>query len=458
MSDQHQGLPFPRRVIAVFAVCSGGLMLMIDASIANIVLPTLARELGVERSEAVLVVTAYQLVLAMALMPLAALGERIGHRRLYCAGLVLHSLGAMLCFSADSLQSLIAVRCLQALGTAAAMSVAFGLVRAIYPSAQLGKGMAINTIANASGTALAPVVGGVILASADWHWVFAAAVPFSLLALLLSRAMPDPEPHSRPFDGRGAALCAATFGLVIIGLELTTHGPNLLAALVVLAVGVLVAWIFVRHELTIDEPVLPIDLLVMPALGLALLSNFSTVIGSMSLLVFLPFMLQHSYGFSPVEVGGLMASYAVASVMIAPASGYLSDRIPVVVLCSTGMLLSAIGLLMIFYLPESPNRIDIIWRLWLCGAGFGMFFSPNARLIIGSAPVHRSASAGSMVTTSRMLGQATGATLIAGLLALGLGDGKVPILFALGLVVISGGICVARISESLAMRKSARES
>lgn len=455
MNEQHQGLPFPRRAIAVFAVCSGGLMLMIDASIANIVLPTLATELNVERSEAVLVVTAYQLVLAMTLMPFAALGERVGHRRLYCAGLLVHSLGALLCFLADSLQSLIAVRCLQALGTAAAMSVAFGLVRSIYPAAQLGKGMAINTIANASGTALAPVVGGAILASVDWHWVFAAAVPFSVLALLLSRAMPDPEPHSQPFDGRGAALCAATFGLVIIGLELTTHGPGLLAAFIVLAVGFLVAWLFVRHELTIAEPVLPIDLLVMPALGLALLSNFSTVIGSMSLLVFLPFMLQHSYGFTPAEVGALMASYAVASVMVAPASGYLSDRIPVVVLCSCGMLISAIGLLALAFIPENPSRIDIVLRLWLCGAGFGMFFSPNARLIIGSAPVRRSASAGSMVTTSRMLGQAIGATLVAGLLALGLGDGNVPILFALGLVTVSGGICVARIRESIVQRDAA---
>lgn len=453
MSDNHPGLPFPRRAIAVFAVCSGGLMLMIDASIANIVLPTLASELQVESSRAVLVVTAYQLVLAMTLMPLAALGERIGHRRLYCAGLILHSVGAAVSFAADTLETLIAVRALQALGTAAAMSVAFGLVRSIYPSQHLGKGMAINTIANASGTALAPVVGGTILAAANWHWVFAAAVPFSMLSLLLSRAMPDPQPHTRPFDGRGAALCAATFGLVIVGLELTTHGPSLWGGLAVMGLGVLVAWWFVRHELGIAEPVLPIDLLALPSLGLALLSNFSTVIGSMALLVFMPFMLQHHYGFAPVEVGGLLASYAVASVMVAPASGYLSDRIPVVVLCSLGMLLAAIGLTLLTCLPEQPGRLDIVWRLWLCGAGFGMFFSPNARLIIGTAPVHRAASAGSMVTTSRMLGQATGATLVAGLLALGLGEGNVPLLFALALVVISGGLCIARLFEARAVRR-----
>lgn len=454
MSESHPGLPFPRRLIAVFAVCSGGLMLMIDASIANIVLPTLAEALQVSSSRAVLVVTAYQLVLAMGLMPLAALGQRIGYRRLYCCGLVLHSVGALVCFSAHSLPALIAVRSLQALGTAAAMSVAFGLVRSIYPTEQLGKGMAINTIANASGTALAPVVGGLILSSFDWHWVFAAAVPFSILALLLSRAMPDPEPHLEPFDGRGAAMCAVTFGLLIVGMELTTHGPSLWAALAVLALGAVVAWLFVRYEKLIADPVLPVDLLATPRLGLALLSNFSTVIGSMSLLVFMPFMLQHQFGFAPAQVGGLLASYAMASVMVAPASGYLSDRIPVVILCSLGMLVSSTGLLLIALMPEQSTSAGIFWRLWLCGAGFGMFFSPNARLIIGSAPLKRAASAGSMVTTSRMLGQAVGATLVAGLLALDLGGTRVPIYCALGLIVVSGAICVARLSEAWEARQA----
>nr|WP_255493844.1 MFS transporter [Pseudomaricurvus sp. HS19] len=437
----------PRRAVAAFGVCSGGLMLMIDANIANIALPTIARELGIESSKAVMVVTAYQLVLAMALMPLAALGTRIGYRRLYCGGLVLHSLAALLCFSADSLLSLVMARSLQGIGTAAAMSVAFGLVRTIYPPEQLGKGLAINTIANASGSALAPVVGGLVLSVADWPWVFAAAIPFSMLALLLSRAMPDPDPHMEPFDLLGAALCALTFGLLIGGLELTTHGPSLWLAVAVLATGGAVAWWFVKHELSVPQPVLPVDLLARLPMALALLSNFSAVLASMTVLLFLPFMLQHSYGLSPAEVGGVVAGYAAASVMIAPTSGYLSDRIPVVYLCSAGMCVAAIGLVTIALLPADASRFDMVWRLWITGAGFGMFFSPNARLIIASAPTKRSASAGSVVTTSRMVGQATGATIVAGLLALNFGDTMVPVYCALVLVGVSGAICLVRLRD-----------
>lgn len=445
MTDSHPGLPFPRRTFAVLAVCCGGLMLMIDASIAAMVLPTLAIELQVSNSEAVLVVTAYQLILSMVLMPLAALGARIGLRRLYCGGLLLHSFAAMLIFAADNLPALIAVRSLQAIGTAASMSVAFGLVRAIYPLEHLGKGMAINTIANASGTALAPVVGGLILSTTSWHWVFAAAIPFSIITLFFFRMLPEVEIEQQPFDLSGAALCALTFGLIIGGFELTTHGPSPTLAIGVLALGAVVAWLFVKHELRQSNPVLPIDLLARSSLSLALLSNFSAVLASMSLLVFMPFLLQQNYGYSPAQVGGLLASYAVASVMIAPASGYLSDRIPVAVLCTAGMGVSALGLLLLVNLPDQVSRADIVWRLWVCGAGFGMFFSPNARLIIGSAPAQRAAAAGSMVTTARMLGQATGATMVAGLMALGLGEDTTPLLCATLLVVVSGAICVARL-------------
>ncbi|MFV8816853.1 MFS transporter [Haliea sp. E17] len=446
VAESHPGLPFPRRAFAVLAVSTGNMMLMIDVSIANIVLPSLSAELQVDSSDAVLVVTIYQLILAMALMPMAAFGERIGLRRLYSGGLVLHSIAAFFCFHADSLESLLLARSLQAVGTAASLSVAFGLLRAIYPLEHLGKGMAINTIANAGGTALAPVVGGLVLSTLSWHWVFAAAVPFSILSLAFSRALPDPEPHSQPFDGRGAALCAATFGLVVIGLQLTTHGMGVWIPAATLLLGGLVAWVFVSYERRVERPILPVELLAIPKLAVALLANFSAVIGSMIILVFVPFMLQQNLGFSPASVGGMMASYALASVMVAPVSGYLSDHIPVTRLCVAGMLVSTIGLVLLATLPETSGRSDIAWRMWLCGAGFGMFFSPNARLIIGAAPKRLAASTGSMVTTVRMLGQALGATLTAGMLALGLGDSGTPLFVAAALVAFAGICKVLKVS------------
>jgi MFS transporter, DHA2 family, multidrug resistance protein len=442
MIDSYDGLPPRRRIVAIVAISTGSLLQQIDALIASVTLPTVAKALHVAPASTVLVITAYQLILAMTLLPLSALGDRLGHRRLYCAGLMLHVLATTLYVFVDSLPALIAVRILQALGTASAMSVSVAMLRGIYPLSRLGAGLALNTVANASGTSLAPVLGGLIISVANWRWAFAAVVPLSIITLLLSRALPDPEPRAHPFDMLGALLCALTFGLLIGGLESAIHSDHLPLSLCVIVLGAVIGWLFVRHERRDPQPVLPVDLLTRPVIALSVISCFTAVLGSITLIIFMPFRLQQGYGFTPGEIGGMMAAYAIGSLSCAPLAGYLSDRIQVALLSTIGMTVAAIGLLAVAFLPAHPSHIDIAWRIWLCGAGFGTFFSPNARLIIASAPRTRTAAAGSIFTTTRMLGQATGATLCAALLALGLGQGPWPAIVATCLVVIAGGISV----------------
>jgi DHA2 family multidrug resistance protein-like MFS transporter len=388
------------------------------------------------------VITAYQLILAMTLMPLAALGDRIGHRRLYRAGLLLHLCAASLYVFVHSLPALVVVRVLQAMGSAAAMSVAVALLRSIYPLSRLGAGLALNTLVSAIGTSLAPVIGGMILSVTDWHWAYVAVVPLSIPALLLSRTLPDSEPRPHPFDLLGALLCALTFGLIIGGLESAIHGNHLSISLGVVAIGAVIGWFFVRHERRASQPVLPVDLLTQPVIAISVISCFTAVLGSITVIIYMPFRLQQGYGFTPGEIGGVMAFYAVASVMCAPLAGYLSDRISVALLSTIGMVIASTALLLVAFLPTHPSHVDVAWRIWLCGAGFGIFFAPNARLIVVSAPSTRIGAAGSIFTTTRMLGQATGATLVAALLALGLGQGPWPAIVATGLAVIAGGISV----------------
>jgi DHA2 family multidrug resistance protein-like MFS transporter len=281
-------------------------------------------------------------------------------------------------------------------------------------------------------------LGGLIISVADWHWVFAAVVPLSVTALLLSRALPEPEPRPHPFDLLGALLCALTFGMVIGGLQDAIHPTHLPVSLCVIALGVVIAWLFVAHERRDPQPVLPVDLLARPAIALSIISCFSAVLGSTTVIIFMPFRLQQGFGFGPGEIGAMMSAYAVASLMCAPVAGYLSDRIPVALLSTIGMAIASVGLLAVAFLPHVPGHIDIAWRVWLCGAGFGIFFSPNARLILASAPRARAAAAASIFTTTRMLGQATGATLVAALLALGLGEGPWPALIAMCFTAVAG--------------------
>lgn len=189
------GLPRPRRFWAIAAVSFGTALVVIDGSIANVALPTIARDLGVTNSAITNVVIIYQTVLVMVLLPFSSLGDRIGHRRMYQWGQFVFMAASALCLLADSFWLLLALRALQAIGAGMALSVSAALVRTIYPARQLGSAMGINSVIVASSSALAPTLGGYIVGHAPWQWVFVAAAPLAIVSLLLGRALPDPEPR-----------------------------------------------------------------------------------------------------------------------------------------------------------------------------------------------------------------------------------------------------------------------
>jgi MFS transporter, DHA2 family, multidrug resistance protein len=444
------GLPTPRRYLAILAISLGTALAVIDSSIVTVALPTVAHDLGVGSSAAVLVVTVYQLTLVMTLLPCSALGSRIGLRRLYQYGQFLFLLATVLCFFARSLPFLLVVRAAQAIGAAAALSVSSALIREIYPSRQLGRGLGINNVVVSSAGALAPSLGGLILSVASWPWIFAAAAPFAVLSLVLGRhALPEPNPHDVPYDALGAFLCALTFGLVIGGLETTVHGHSPAASLAVLGAGVVVTVIFVRRELVSRLPILPVDLLAKPVLALSTVGGLVAFVASMTLILSLPFRLQQHYGFTPGEVGAVITPWPLTIMFVAPLSGMLSDRYPAGVLGGIGMTIATAALLLLAFLPAHVSHFDLVWRMALCGMGFGMFLAPNARLVVHSAPPKRAASAGGLISTTRLTGQTLGATLLAALLSLGIGTNRAPALVAAGLALLAGLCSVARLKRTL---------
>ncbi|WP_316251077.1 MFS transporter [Sphingomonas sp. JC676] len=443
------GLPMPRRLRAIAAISFGTALVVIDGAIATVALPTIARDLRVDPSAAVAVVTIYQLVLVMLLLPFSGLGDRIGLKRLYQGGQIVFTVATILCFFAQSLPFLLIVRAAQAAGAAAALSVSTALIRQVYPAKHLGRGLGLNSVVVSSAAALAPTLGGLVLSVGPWPWVFASAVPFALVSLALGRALPDVPRSTAPFDVLGALLCAAMFGLVIGGLESAVHGDSPVVSAAVVAAGAFIGLLFVRRERHEPKPILPVDLLGRPVLALSTIGAFTAFIATMTLLLSLPFRLQHGYGFAPSEVGAVIAPWPLTTMVVAPIAGALSDRYPAGALGGIGMVIAVIGLVLLSFLPIHPTWIDVAWRMSLTGAGFGMFLSPNARLIIGSAPIDRAAAAGGLISTTRMVGQTVGATLVAALLALGIGSGSVPPLVAAGLSLVAGACSLARLNPAI---------
>lgn len=446
---RSDGLALPQRYLAIGALCCGTALIIIDGGIANVALPSIARDLKVDSSSVVAIVTVYQLMLVMLLLPFAGLGERIGLKRMYQVGQLIFTVATLLCFFAKSLPFLLVVRAAQAIGAAGALSVSSALIRSTYPSKQLGRGLGINSVIVSSSAAAAPTIGGLVLAVAPWPWVFACAIPFALLSLLLGRALPDPKPRHAHFDLLGAVMCAAMFGLVIGGAESAVHGNSPVVSGAIVATGALIGYYFVGRERRDANPILPLDLLERPVIALSVIGAYTAFIASMTLLLSTPFRLTQEFGFSAAMVGAAIAPWPLTNMIVAPMAGWLSDRIPAGLLGGIGMCISIVALLLIAFLPDHPSYFDIAWRMALCGSGFGTFMPPNARLIIGSAPRERAAAAGGLISTVRLTGQTTGATVVALLLALGIGAGRVPPLVSVGLAVVAGLCSVARLRPSI---------
>lgn len=444
------GLPVPRRYWAIIALSMGTVLTVIDGAIATVALPTIARDLHVDGSAAVLVVTVYQLVLVMTLLPCSALGDLVGLKRLYQAGQLLFTVATALCFFAESLPFLLVVRALQAVGAGAALSVMQALLRNIYPQQHLGRGLGINSVIVSISAAIAPTVGGLILSAAPWPWVFAAAAPFGVLSLLLGRAaLPDVPGRGGGYDLAGAMLNMATFGLVFAGLEALVHGGSPVVSLAIVAIGAIFGLLLVRHALREPKPILPVDLLARPVLALSTAGAFFCFIASMLPSLSLPFRLQHVYHLSPREIGAMIAPWPLTIMVMAPLSGMLSDRYPAGLLGAIGMAIAAVAMIFLGFLPTHLTYLDMLWRMMLCGAGFALFFAPNMRLVVGSAPRDRAASAGGLISTTRLTGQTLGATLVAAMLALGLESTAVPCLIGAGLLVIAALLSIARLHPEI---------
>ena len=444
----------PRRIWAIAAISFGTALFVVDGTVANVALPTIARDLDVPDGVVTNVVTVYQLVMVMVLLPFSTLGDRIGHRNMYQMGQLLFLAASAMSFFVDSLASLLVLRAGQALGAGMALSVSAAMLRSIYPDSKLGSGLGINSVIVASANAIAPTLGGFLVAQLDWRWVFFAAAPLAVISLLIGRSLPDPVKQDQRFDWRSGLLSAVVLALIVGGVQIATH-ENSLPGLLAIGVGAALAFVLVRRSLGQDRPVLPVDLLRKPALGLSAMAAVAGFIGSALLIVALPFKLEQGLGYSPDEVGLLIAPFPLTLLFVAPAAGWLSDRVSPSVMGCIGMGIAIVGLMFIALIPQGAEGFDIAWRLSLCALGFGLFFAPNARLLIGSAPKDRSAAAGGLLSTSRLLGQTLGASIVGVLLAMNLGLGVAPAFVAAGFALIAalGSAYRFRVTGSNLMRK-----
>jgi len=415
-SIPQDGLPVAQRYWAILTIALGITMAVLDGAIANVALPTISRELNASPAESVWIVNAYQIAIIVSLLSLSFLGDMLGYRRVYQAGLALFIATSLFCALSTSLNMLTFARVLQGFGGAALMSVNTALIRIIYPQRYLGRGMAINSLIVAVSTAAGPTVAAAILSVASWKWLFLINVPLGIIALWLAlRTLPDnpQKATSQKFDIPSAIMNALFFGLLISALSGFAQGQNGWLVLAELVALLLVGLFFIRRQLNMAVPLLPVDLLRIPIFSLSMGTSVCSFCAQMLAMVSLPFFLQNVLGRDEVTTGLLLTPWPLATMVFAPIAGRLIERVHAGLLGGIGLAMFAAGLFLLAMLPVQPTDGDIIWRMMLCGAGFGLFQSPNNHTIITSAPRHRSGGASGMLGTARLLGQSVGAALVA---------------------------------------------
>ena len=408
------GLPWERRRWAIAAIFTALAMASLDTAIANIALPAIAADLHVSPADVVWVVNVYQIALVATLLPLGALGEIVGHERIYLGGLLLFTLASLGCAMAWSLDSLLVARTLQGLGASGIMSVNTALVRFVYPSRMVGRGFGHNALVVATAFTLGPTIASGILAIGHWPWLFAINLPFGIIAMLIGLKTLPPTPRAvHSFDIFGAVLAAGCLGLFIIGIGSAAHKASPPLVIVELIASLVLGWTVMRRHADHPAPMLPIDLFRQPIFALSALTAVCSFAVQGLSFVALPFYFEDVLQRSQVETGFFMTPWPLVVAIMAPIGGRLSDRYPAGILGGLGLALLGVGMALLAMLPATPSVANIVWRMAICGLGFGFFQTPNMRALMSSAPPGRSGSASGIVATARLTGQTIGAALAA---------------------------------------------
>ena len=418
MPRPSDGLPQRERRFAVAVLVVGTVMAVLDGTIANVALPTIARELHVDAAASVWVVNAYQLAVTATLVACASLGEVKGYRGVYAGGLALFTLGSLACALSHTLPALVIARVVQGFGGAAVMSTSPAVYRSVYPSALLGRGLGISALTVASAASAGPTLGGAILAIAPWPWLFAVNVPVGVAAAVFAwRALPPHSGRGGTYDVPSALLGGPGLALFVVGLDGAGRHANPLGICAEVVAATVLAVAFLRRQRRLAQPMLALDLFALPRFRLAAATSLASFVAQGLAFVALPFLFQLGLGYSAFASGALFTPWPLAIACVAPVAGRLSDRLPPPLLSTCGLAVLAVGVALLAGLGEHANALDIIWRGAICGAGFGFFQAPNNRELLGSAPREKSGSAAGVLATVRVTGQSLGAAIVAVVLA-----------------------------------------
>ncbi len=374
-----------RWVLALTSVAS--LMVALDTLVVSTALTTIRLDLGASIEQLEWTVNAYNLTLAVFLLPSAALGDRFGRRRMFAAGLALFVLTSAACALAPDVNWLIAARAVQGAGAALVISLALAIVSAAFEPERRGTAIGILEGITGLATIAGPVIGGAVAQGLSWEWIFWVNVPIGLVVLpLVLLRVEESFGGDRALDVRGFALVAAgAFGIVWALVRGNSAGWGSVEVLVALIAGALLLAAFVAFELRTRAPMLPMRFFASRAFSAGNAATFLLFAALFSAVFFLAQFLQTGLGYSPLEAGLRLVPWTATLFVVAPLAGALADRIGERPLIVGGLALQAVGLFWIAAIAEPGLAFsELLAPSIVTGIGTSMAIPTSANAVIGA--------------------------------------------------------------------------
>jgi EmrB/QacA subfamily drug resistance transporter len=409
VNEQPPDIRYAKRYSILAAIMVGSIMGPIDASIVNVVLPTIAQSFTASISTAQWVPIMYLLTISSLLLFYGRLGDILGYRKVYLTGLGSFVVASGLCGLSPSIRWLILFRALQGLAAGMMMAVPYAIITTSFPPAERGKAMGINAISISAGLAIGPSLGGFVTFLLGWRFVFFINIPIGIAGMLWGRrVIPEGKGRTGKIDMPGLATAfISLFFILLFVNRLQSEGLSYTTAIMLL-VAVLAGTGFLMIERRVAQPMLNLGLFRHVTFSFATLSALLNFMSQYVMVFLTPFYLQRVLYYPANNVGLIMTSFPLAVMAVAPFSGSLSDRIGTSKPASLGAGICALSLILMSRLPASAGPADVMWRLALFGLGTGIFQSPNNSAVMGSAPKPHLGIASGILATVRNVGMVLG--------------------------------------------------
>ncbi|KCZ72968.1 drug resistance transporter, EmrB/QacA subfamily [Candidatus Methanoperedens nitroreducens] len=399
---------------AMLTVWIGFFMATLDGSIVNVALPTLTEYFRTDVTTIGWVVMAYLLTITSLLLSLGRLSDMFGRKRIFAAGITIFTIGSGLCAISVTEGQLIFYRVIQGIGAAMLMATGVAIITHAFPPRERGKAMGLIGTVVAIGSMAGPVTGGFLIENVGWQSIFYINIPVGLFgtAMALRVLKKDETTIGQTFDIPGALTLFISLVSLLLALS---HGQKLgwgskyIILLFILSAASFI--IFIIVETRARHPMMELRHFRNRPFAAANISALISFTAMFSVIFLMPFFLERELGYSPQEVGIMFLAVPLIMSVVAPISGWLSDRTNSYILSSTGVGISSLSILSLSFMSSSSDFIDVSSRLALFGLGMGLFQAPNNSIIMGSLPKEQLGIAAGTMGTMRNMGMVIGVAI-----------------------------------------------